>query len=124
SEMRRVLLYLDKSTGVLVAEEGATVADTSPTPPPTPLVPVAGIPLAIITLSVGQTSLSTVTDIIDARPFLNTLGSSGIGSDTIFDADSSVVVDGVNGVVNVTIDGGAVATFDEDGLDLKGTEIH
>ena len=70
---RKVLLYLNKNTGVLSVESGSTISSGSPLPAPSPMVPTGTTAResALIALTNGQTSVTTVTDIVDARDFLD-----------------------------------------------------
>ena len=69
---RKVLLYLDRDTKTLSVEVGGTVADGGPLPAPEP-TPPGGINAelsALVTLTNGQTSISTIDDILDCRDLL------------------------------------------------------
>ena len=66
--VRKVLLYLDVVGNTLDVESGTAVLNTSPVPYPD--IPVGGVPSAYITLANGQTTITTATDIEDARDLL------------------------------------------------------
>ena len=72
--VRKVLLYLDRDTNVLETVEGTTVLDNGVIPIPLPLPPagVTATKSAWVTLANGQTTITTATDVDDARDFLNT----------------------------------------------------
>jgi len=83
---RKVLLYLDKDSNLLVVLEGATIASGSPLPAPEPAAP-SGVTVresAFVDLVNGQTSISTATDINDCRDFLD-----GDDEDTTLDTPTA-----------------------------------
>jgi hypothetical protein len=69
--VRRVLFYLDRTTNLLQVVAGATVPDTGAMPIPVPLPPhIETTKSAWVTLAGGQSTITTATDIINARdPF-------------------------------------------------------
>lgn len=73
-QRRWVLLYLDKRTAVLEVLAGMVTSGAIPLPYPT--APVNSIPSAYVKLTNGQTAVTTVTHIEDARGFLNGNGAS------------------------------------------------
>lgn len=70
---RKVLLYLNKDTNVLTIISGSTISSGSPLPAPSPTTPtgIAVRESALVALTNGQTSITTVTDIEDCRDFLD-----------------------------------------------------
>jgi len=70
---RKVLLYLNKDTNVLVVLSGTTIASGSPLPAPAPVTPsgITARESALVALTNGQTTITTATDIEDCRDFLD-----------------------------------------------------
>jgi len=69
NQARYVLIYLDGFTNTLLALPGTAVPIT-PTLPPKPLTPAGGYSSSYVYLQTGQTTISIITDVIDARAFL------------------------------------------------------
>jgi len=92
---RRVLIYLNEATKVLTALDGATVPTGGALPIPYPSCPIGGRPSAFVTLANGQTTITTVDDIEDARDFLkgvdsgSSAGSEGFVFSYLFDTGTS-----------------------------------
>ena len=73
-ETRRVLIYLDKNTGLLEVSSGTAVLGVIPIPYPT--APTNSIPSAYVKLTYGQSTVVTVTHIEDARGFITGDGAT------------------------------------------------
>lgn len=74
--IRKVLIYLDRITGLPLTVDGTTVTDDGITPIPLPLPPHADTTKsAWVTLANGQTIITTADDVDDARDPLD-VGSS------------------------------------------------
>ena len=75
---RKVLLYLNKETNTLIVLAGSTLSSGSPFPAPAPTVPdgISARKSALVDLVNGQTTITTSSDVEDARDFL--AGGSGI----------------------------------------------
>ena len=101
--VRRVLIYLNEATKVLTALNGSTVPSGGALPIPYPSIPTDGRPSAYVTLTNGQTTITTSTDIEDARDSLS-LGGSG-GGDTGVQGDTGAA--GATGAAGVQGDTGA-----------------
>ena len=117
--IRKVLLYLDRETGILETVEGTAVLDNGAIPIPEPAIPdgVVGTKSAWITLANGQTAI-TWADWDDARDFLDSEGANELPSHTtsgqILTVNSDLqvvwglpVIDSVSGDI-VTSDGAIV----------------
>jgi len=72
-QSRRVLVYLDKETNNLAVESGTAVSGAIPIP--YPVAPETAIPSGYVKLTNGQTTISNITHIEDARGFLTGNGS-------------------------------------------------
>ena len=67
--IRRVLLYLDKSTGTILTIDGTPVLDNGIIPVPSPDIPDDAIPSADVLLVGAQTTI-VEADIVDRREYL------------------------------------------------------
>lgn len=76
--VRKVLIYLNENTNVLMALDGSTVTYGGASPVPYPILPSGGRPSAYVELYNGQTAITTGTHTEDARDFLNIRSGSGI----------------------------------------------
>ena len=96
--IRKVLLYLDRDTNLLEVVEGTTVLDTGAIPIPLPLMPVdvSGTRSAWVTLANGQSTITTATDIDDARDFMGDDNSAPIPLPTA--AGQIIINDDIGGI--------------------------
>ena len=78
--IRAVLIYLDTASNLAKALEGTEVTDDDVTPIPRPSLPSNGRFSAHVILSNGQTTITTVDDVEDARDFLTGDDSTLSGS--------------------------------------------
>lgn len=70
---RKVLLYLNKDSNLLVVLDGTTISSGSPLPAPEPAAP-SGVTVresVFVDLVNGQTAITTAADIDDCRDFLD-----------------------------------------------------
>ncbi len=72
-QSRHVLVYLNKETNNLAVESGTAVSGAIPIP--YPVAPINAIPSGYVKLTNGQTTISNITHIEDARGFLTGNGS-------------------------------------------------
>lgn len=80
NKVRKVLIYLDRDINSLQVVDGTIVDDDGFTPIPEP-APPTGVDVresAWVTLANAQSTITTATDIKDARDFLDNGASSGI----------------------------------------------
>lgn len=82
--VRRVLVYVIKATKELGTVDGATVPSVGAIPIPYPDAPADSIPSAYVTLTNGQTFITTATDVVDARDMHSFDGGAG-GVSTFLD---------------------------------------
>lgn len=84
SKIRTVLIYLDRDSNLIQVVAGTIVDDDSITPIPEPPPPggVDARESAWVTLANGQSTITTATDIKDARDFLDNGAAGGIPTPT------------------------------------------
>jgi hypothetical protein len=82
--IRTVLVYLDRDAHSLETIDGATVLDNGiiPVPRPTPPAGVDARESAWVTLANGQTTITTGTDVLDARDYLDNGQENALASPT------------------------------------------
>ena len=68
--VRVTLVYLNGQTNSLAIVDGTAVPDTGAVPIPEPALPEAGIASCYVRLANAQSTITTTTDITDAREFL------------------------------------------------------
>lgn len=71
TEKRQVLVYLDSNTNTIKTVNGSIVPDLITFTAPKPTVPEGGVYSAHVLLRDGQSTITTATDIDDARTFLS-----------------------------------------------------
>jgi hypothetical protein len=79
STVRYSLLYLNAITNAMVTLDGTAVPDVVGVTIPKPVLPEWGIACAYVKLANGQSTVTTSTDVVDAREFQGVLDSSGSG---------------------------------------------
>jgi hypothetical protein len=86
------LVYMDMTSGLIEVQDGleTTIGNT----PEKPALPANSLPSALVQLTFGQTDITTVDDIIDARNLYGTAQSDY--SDIMVDEDGNVMTDGVD----------------------------
>lgn len=116
SKIRKVLVYLDRDTNLLQIVSGAIVDDDGITPIPEPAPPtgVDARESAWVTLANAQSTITTATDIKDARDFLDNGSASGIPAPTEIGQVLMYLDGGVQWATPLIADSGGWMT-DEDG---------
>ena len=116
TKIRTVLMYLDRGSNLLQIVAGTIVDDDGITPIPEP-APPSGVDAresAWVTLATGQSTITTASDIKDARDFLDNGSAGGIPSPTAIGQVLMYLDGGVTWATPMIADSGGWMT-DEDG---------
>ena len=111
-QTRKILVYLDKGTNLIGVVEGTAVSGAIPVPYPIP--PSNVEPSAYVSLSNGQTAVTTATHIEDARGFL---GSNAPAFPFVATEDGEILIvqNGVFVVARPMVDNYGIILIDDNG---------